>query len=256
MAEICRGKRVILVSATPYNNSPKDILAQIKLFQNSKKSTIPGVADLEEFFGKLEDKFKNINRHENYDRYLNVAKSNAKEIRDKVLKYIMVRRTRTEIEKYFAEDLKKNNVKFPEVEEPKPFYYQLNENEDRIFMQTFELVTKELKYARYTPLLYFPGQLSQREKQSQKNMSGFMKVLLVKRLESSFFAFRRSVDRFILSYEKFINEYEKGNVYISKKYINKIFELLEQDDDEAEEKFKNLFRGKAKNTKVANLTRI
>ncbi len=247
MAEICRGKRVILVSATPYNNSPKDILAQIKLFQNSKKSTIPGVADLEEFFGKLEDKFKNINRHENYDRYLNVAKSNAKEIRDKVLKYIMVRRTRTEIEKYFAEDLKKNNVKFPEVEEPKPFYYQLNENEDRIFMQTFELVTKELKYARYTPLLYFPGQLSQREKQSQKNMSGFMKVLLVKRLESSFFAFRRSVDRFILSYEKFINEYEKGNVYISKKYINKIFELLEQDDDEAEEKIQELVsEGKAK----------
>lgn len=42
IAEICRGKRVILVSATPYNNSPKDILAQIKLFQNPRKSTIPG----------------------------------------------------------------------------------------------------------------------------------------------------------------------------------------------------------------------
>ena len=37
LAEICRGKRVILVTATPYNNSPKDILSQIKLFQNSKK---------------------------------------------------------------------------------------------------------------------------------------------------------------------------------------------------------------------------
>ena len=41
LAEICRGKRVILVTATPYNNSPKDILSQIKLFQKSKKSTIP-----------------------------------------------------------------------------------------------------------------------------------------------------------------------------------------------------------------------
>jgi hypothetical protein len=37
LAEICRGKRVILVTATPYNNAPKDILSLIKLFQRSKK---------------------------------------------------------------------------------------------------------------------------------------------------------------------------------------------------------------------------
>lgn len=49
MAEICRGKKVILVSATPYNNSPKDILSQIKLFQKARKSTIPNLRDLEWF---------------------------------------------------------------------------------------------------------------------------------------------------------------------------------------------------------------
>jgi hypothetical protein len=38
---ICRGKRVILVTATPLNNSPNDILSQIKLFQNARKSTLP-----------------------------------------------------------------------------------------------------------------------------------------------------------------------------------------------------------------------
>ena len=54
IAEICRGKRVILVSATPYNNSVKDILAQIKLFQNVRKSTIPGIENLEEYFVKYE----------------------------------------------------------------------------------------------------------------------------------------------------------------------------------------------------------
>jgi hypothetical protein len=58
LAEICRGKRVILVSATPYNNSPEDISAQIKLFQNPRKSTIPGISDLESFFKKLEDRLK------------------------------------------------------------------------------------------------------------------------------------------------------------------------------------------------------
>ncbi len=236
IAQICRGKRVILVSATPYNNSPRDILAQIKLFQNTKKSTIPGLSDLEEFFGRLEGRLKGVNRQKEYNKFLEITKSNAKEIREKVLKYLMVRRTRAEIEKYFAEDLKKNNVKFPEVEDPKPLYYQLNEQEDRIFMETVRLITQEFTYSRYMPLLYLKKRISPLEEQSQRNMGGFMKVLLVKRLESSFYAFRKSIDRFIHSYEMFIKEYEKGNVYISKKYTNKIFELLEEGDDEAIQK--------------------
>lgn len=53
VAKICRNKRVILVSATPYNNSPRDILNQIKLFQPARKSNIPGVQDLEEFLENL-----------------------------------------------------------------------------------------------------------------------------------------------------------------------------------------------------------
>ena len=53
LAEICRGKRIILVTATPYNNSPKDILSQIKLFQKTKKSTIPNLPDLESFSAGL-----------------------------------------------------------------------------------------------------------------------------------------------------------------------------------------------------------
>jgi len=233
IAEICRGKRVILVSATPYNNSPRDILAQIKLFQNAKKSTIPGVLDLEKFFGKLEERLKKVDRQKDYNKFLEITKGNAKEIRDRVLKILMVRRTRTEIEKYFAEDLEKNNVKFPEVLDPKPFYYQLNADEDKIFMETVQLVTQKFKYARYMPLLYLKKLVKPLEEQSQKNMGGFMKVLLVKRLESSFYAFRKTIERFIYSYNMFIDEYQKGNVYISKGYINKIFELLEQGDDES-----------------------
>lgn len=233
IAEICRGKRVILVSATPYNNSPRDILAQIKLFQNAKKSTIPGVLDLEKFFGKLEERLKKVDRQKDYNKFLEITKGNAKEIRDRVLKNLMVRRTRTEIEKYFAEDLEKNNVKFPEVLDPKPFYYQLNADEDKIFMETVQLVTQKFKYARYMPLLYLKKPVKPLEEQSQKNMGGFMKVLLVKRLESSFYAFRKTIERFIYSYNMFIDEYQKGNVYISKGYINKIFELLEQGDDES-----------------------
>lgn len=233
LAEICRGKRVILVTATPYNNTPKDILSLIKLFQKAKKSTIPNLPNLDAFFAKLAGKVKKINRRTNYDEYIKTIRSNAKEIREKVLKYLMVRRTRTEIEKYFSEDIKNQNLKFPDVKKPEPLFYKLDAREDAIFNKTIELLTTKFKYARYTPLLYYKGDLDQLEKQSQRNMGRFMKILLVKRLESSFFAFKNSIDRFIYSYDLFIKEFEKGNVYVSKKNINKIFEYLEDDDDEA-----------------------
>ncbi len=233
LAEICRGKRVILVTATPYNNTPKDILSLLKLFQKSKKSTIPNLPDLESFFNGLNKKLKNLDRKKDYLEYISAVKSNAREIRDKVLKYLMVRRTRTEIEKYFNKDIKKQGLKFPEVKKPEPLFYELNDEEDAVFNKTIDLIASQFKYARYMPLLYYEGKIDQLEKQSQRNMGRFMKILLVKRLESSFFAFRNSIDRFLYSYERFIKEFDRGNVYVSAKHTNKIFELLENDDDEA-----------------------
>ena len=232
LAQICRGKRVILVTATPYNNSPKDILSQIKLFQKAKKSTIPNLPNLELFFSKLEKRLKGLDRYKDRTKYIEIAKENAKEIREKVLKYLMVRRTRTEIENYFSKDLKKQKLKFPEVGDPEAVFYELNDEEDEIFNKTIELITRKFKYARYMPLLYYKGKLTQPEELSQRNMGRFMKILLVKRLESSFYAFRKSIERFIIYYERFLEELEKGNVYVSKKYSYKIFELLENDDEE------------------------
>lgn len=233
LATICRGKRVILVTATPYNNAPKDILSQIKLFQNSRKSTIPNLPNLETFFSRLDKKLKGLDRQKDHTEYLRVIRENASEIREKVLKYLMVRRTRTEIIKYFGNDLKRQNLRFPEVSDPEALFYELNEQEDEIFTTTIELISQKFTYARYTPLLYYKGDVDQLEEQSQRNMGRFMKILLVKRLESSFFAFKNSIDRFIHSYELFIAEFERGNVYLSKKHIHKIFELLENDDDAA-----------------------
>jgi superfamily II DNA or RNA helicase len=233
LAEICRGKRVILVTATPYNNTPRDILSLLKLFQKAKKSTIPNLPDLEGFFSGLERRLKKLDRKKDYEQYIRTVKENAREIRDKVLKYLMVRRTRTEIERYFNKDITEQGLKFPDVRKPEPMFYELNEKEDDIFNKTIALIANQFTYARYMPMLYYEGKINQLEQQSQINMGRFMKILLVKRLESSFFAFRNSVDRFLHSYEMFIREFDNGNVYVSKKHTNKIFELLENDDDEA-----------------------
>ena len=225
LAQICRGKRVILISATPYNNSPMDILSQIKLFQNPRMSTIPNLPNLEGFFKERENWLKKINKQQNYDEYLRMTKENAREIRDRVLKYLMVRRTRTEIEKYFPADVEKQKLKFPEIQNPTPLYYELNNEEDAVFNESIRLITQQSKYVRYTPLLYYKDEISQIERLSQKNLASLMKVLLVKRLESSFHAFRCTIDRFIHSYEMFIKTFDEGSVYVSKKYAQKIFDL-------------------------------
>lgn len=148
----------------------------------------------------------------------------------------MVRRTRTEIEKYFKKDIEEQGLKFPRVEKPTPLFYELNDKEDEIFDKTIDLIANQFRYARYMPMLYYKSKIDQLEAQSQRNMGRFMKILLVKRLESSFFAFRNSVDQFLYSYEMFIKELDNGFVYVSKKYTSKIFELLENDDDEAIQK--------------------
>lgn len=228
LTEICRGKKVVLVSATPFNNQPKDLLAQIKLFQNSRKSNIPGVQNLEAYFSSLNSRIRKLDRKNNYDEYMGIVKKNAQDIRNDILKYLMVRRTRTEIEKYYSEDLKKQGLKFPKVHDPNSIFYQFDSKEDEAFNKTISFI-ENFKYSRYVPLLYYTGEeLTERDKVSQRNMLTFMKMLLLKRFESSLYAFRKTIERFIRSYELMIDQFDEGNVYVSKKSANKVFQLLEE----------------------------
>jgi len=131
---ICRGKRVILVSATPLNNTPLDILSQIKLFQNAHKSTLPSpkVRDLEKYFKKLQNNLKGLDRQKDKEEYLKIIKENAKDIRENVLQHLMIRRTRNNISKYYGKDLQKEGLKFPDIKDPEPVYYEFNKELDKI----------------------------------------------------------------------------------------------------------------------------
>ena len=227
-----RHPRVVLVSATPLNNTPQDILSQIKLFQPGKKSTIPGVRNLEAFFGALRRRLEGLDRQDDREVYFRTVQENARQTREKILKLLMIRRTRTEIDKYYGEDLKRQGFKFPEVANPEPLFYTFNKTEAEVFAETIRSLTQDFKYARYTPLTYYTGERDEQEVQSQRNLAKFMKILTVKRLESSFTAFLSTLGRFIHTYERVIAEFQKGQVFISKKHIGKVFELLESDNQE------------------------
>src|SRR5713101_179243 len=213
LAQVCRGKRVILVSATPMNNTPRDILSQVKLFQNGRNSTIPNVRNLETFFSTLEKNLKGLDRQTDREQYFKTVQANAKSTREHVLKHLMIRRTRTEIMKYYGEDLNLQGLKFPDVTDPQPLFYKFSKSENEVFLETIRLLTKDFTYARYKPLTYYEGAIEEQQKQSQRNLAKFMKILLIKRLESSFHAFRLTLDRFIRSYERMIEEFRNGHVY-------------------------------------------
>lgn len=215
--QICAGKKVILVTATPLNNRPKDIASQMFLFQKKNNSTIPNHKNLKAFFDTLE---KKLDPKLSKEEYLQVVKENSEIIRQEVLKYVMVRRTRAEVDKFYKEDMTKQGLKFPKVQEPVKLYYTFGSFLDELFLDTLNII-KKISYARYEPANYLKTQTLtedlQIQKVGQENVRGFMKGLLVKRLESSFYAFRKTLERFINSYDKFIEMYDKGTVYISKK---------------------------------------
>ena len=233
LLDICRGKKVILVTATPLNNTIDDIFAQIKLFQAPKNSTIPGVPNLEKYFASLRSKLKKVEKSD--PNYPKLIKEISKDIKNNILKYVMVRRTRSDVMTYFKNDIEKQGLVFPDVETPQKIVYKFENKLESVFNETIKKLYT-FTYSRYTPLLYYIGnkKFTEFEKQQQRNVGGFMKGILVKRLESSFYAFRQSIDRFILSYENFINMFNKGTVYISKKVD--VYELLENDDFEKLEK--------------------
>jgi superfamily II DNA or RNA helicase len=226
-------KRVILVTATPFNNRPNDLLSQLKLFQDSRNSSLPNLPNLDNFFRTLNNRLRPLNRIADREEYLRVMRENAREVRERVLKYLMVRRTRGEISRFYEEDLSAQELKFPDITSPVPVFYELSKRENEIFTRTIERITKQITYARYRPLTYYAGNLDENVKAAQFNLAGFMKVLLVKRLESSFEAFRLTLGRFIHAYDRFITSFKRGEVFVSKKKTTLIFDLIEAGDFEA-----------------------
>lgn len=236
--QICRGKKVVLISATPINNYTSDVENQIYLFQSKQSGTINGIKNIEGFFRGLNSKL--AKKPKGSAAYMAQLRENSEIIRDKLIREVMIRRTRGEIQQYYGEDLKKQGLTFPKAGSPEKIIYAFDDETDDAFTQTINII-KEFKYSRYTPLLYLKDKKKYAQMMAaQRNMGGFMKGILVKRLESSFYAFRKTLDRFAESYENFIKMAKSGKVYISKKVnvydllddgdIRKLMYYIEQDD--------------------------
>lgn len=158
-------KRVILLSATPQNNSPKDLEQQIYLFRDKRDTAIVESQSLERFFKAINEQFdklnkerKELNRKRNEDP-ANAKKPTTKEaeskntkalqslsdtLRDKLLAKIMIRRTRGDIQSSYANDKTKQGLHFPKITDPKPLEYDLDSISHNLATQTLLFLASEL----------------------------------------------------------------------------------------------------------------
>ena len=222
-----RKKKVILISATPLNNSPEDLYYQILLFQNPRQSTLDGMSNLTSFFAPKTAQYQKLKS----ESKLNVEelKKLYEEIREKVIKPITVRRTRRDIEgiKRFAKDVSV----FPKVQKPVKIQYQLDENLSQLFDETvaFLVMGTGLNYSRYQAIANLKPEIQsqyyEKAELVSKSLAYIVKTLLVKRLESSFYAFKKSLERFQKANERMIEMFEKGKIYIAPDLdLNKFYE--------------------------------
>ncbi|RLB07212.1 MAG: helicase, partial [Deltaproteobacteria bacterium] len=182
LREICRGRKVILLTATPFNNRPSDIYSLLKLFTIPKKSTIVFDEDLESRFRQYEVLFQKLGYIKNYayssdpkkrkraERwYRDIFKEKkidlnkvqlktqelANEIR-RIIEPVVIRRNRLDLRYY------KDQIPISKVENPKEWFFELSKEQSAFYdkvIKTFAPFEPYLKgdKKQFTGAIYLPA---------------------------------------------------------------------------------------------------
>lgn len=264
LSEICRGKQVILLTATPFNNSPADIFSLLKLFTIPGQSTITFDNDLEALFSAYNYRFKrlsyitknhNSQKLENFkkaEKYytevlgkkppidLELVKAHVAEMANDIkntISSVTIRINRLDLREDY--EYKKEIKTLSEIKDPKELFFELSSLQsdfyDRILTKYFS-EDGEFSGAIYTPYRYETkpkkkdDEQSNRTKLQQTNLFDFMRRLLVKRFESSFGAFEKSIDRFLKVHKMVKVFIEKSGRYVlDRKVLEGIYDAENED---------------------------
>ena len=228
-----------LLSATPQNNRPNDLKNQIYLFErNHNESTLKKAegGNIERFFADVSreydfliDRTNNIPDQERRQRLDNLSKK----LRDCILTDILERRTRTDIEKYYKEDMKEQDIIFPKLVGPIDLQYVMDDELAQLFSDTMRIIAPSdedkqqsdcwLRYYRYRIIEYFVDPANELKHMGRgnrgvtdvaKQLATIMQMLLVKRLESSFTAFRQSLKNLRRYTENMISMWEHDTIFV------------------------------------------
>lgn len=215
-------KKVLLVSATPLNNRPDDIRNLILLFQDGKNSTLE-VANLQHFFSQRKKEYDNARKESDPLIAQQIVKKTYELIRTKIVADITIRRTRTDLQnsEQYRKDLTEQGIIFPAVKRPVKILYQLDEDLEQLYDKTIMILSdpaKGLTYNRYQAIAFLNPDKKSRylnADQISLQLARIMKTLLVKRIDSSFDAFKNSLKRFYNATNAMVKMFDNGRVYIA-----------------------------------------
>lgn len=218
-------KKVMLLSATPLNNRPQDLLNQLLLFQNSQSCTIDGIPNLKAFFAPHIAEYRRLmNERDQRDITAEVDKI-YDAIREKVIDKVTVRRTRHNIlnDPDYRKDLERQHIVFPNILAPNILEYAMDEDTSERFFKTLSYLTDpanpmHLEYARYRAIEFLKPEFQSKYQNAVhlgQSLAGIYKVHMVKRLESSFHAFKKSLQTLLRITNDMIRMFDEGRVIIA-----------------------------------------
>jgi len=206
--------KVMLLTATPYNNHPRDIYALVKLFQIPSRATLNVVDNLGLRFGQLIAEYNQLEKLSKHEMTPEIERQ-LSEIAQKmrmIIEPMMIRRSRidlTEVSEY-AEDLARQKISFAKVNDPKLMTYDLGERAELYYQTLAELNAGEFVGAKYKPLIYLKDatkfsreydQIFSFNRTQQMNMAKLARRLFVLRFESSQYAFQKTLENMIMGHE-------------------------------------------------------
>jgi len=246
--DLCRDNKIMLLTATPFNNRPADIFSMVKLFQLPLKSTLKSIDNLGFRFQELIVQYNELRKKQRKKEIDGTdLKHEIEAIADNIRRIIsplIIRRSRLDLMKIstYKEDLEKQNMSFAETGDPEALEYELGAIKD-LYLATLRQISPDLdietnaaqphyQAARYNAVHYVKAQYEETLMQkveeagidynlfigTQINLSKFMRRLLVQRFESSKKAFEVSLARMIETSKNILNWINKrGKVPIFKK---------------------------------------
>lgn len=226
--------KILLLTATPYNNRPQDLFAMVKLFQTPSRSTISSVDNLGLRFDDLISQYKKLERlgKKNLTDELKVEFQKLSSQLRLLIEPVVIRRSRIDLKeiKEYADDLRNQNIEFPDIVGPELVEYDLG-NIRQLYVDTLEKLTDTengFNGTRYQSAAFIKDRADFVEKYkkffdesdlktAQANLAQFMRRLLVQRFESSKYAFQSTLDKMILSHTLILKWWDAGYVPILKK---------------------------------------
>lgn len=214
-------KKIILLTATPINNTVFDLYNQINLFTGGDRSYFAsaGIGDLYSYFLAA--------RRESVERG-NVRVFN-------LLEEVVIRRTRQFIKRAYPDaTINGKPIKWPE-RRLQTIRYNLHATYQGFYADIVRRIEK-LTLAHYNLEAYKKASITPDDWElgRQEALVGIFKSRFLKRLESSISAFEISIRR-ALEFIKTFDEYVQDNIILDATSFNTALRLLQSDDEDDDE---------------------